>query len=201
MQTYSQRYDAALILAAGAHREQTRKGGDVPYIIHPVHVSVILIRHGFDEDVAIAGLLHDVVEDQGVPLEEIEARFGPAVAEMVGALTELKREGGVARPWEVRKREALHQVQQASRGAVAVKAADAVHSVCGMAAELRRQGPAMWDVFSRGPDQTLWYYQRVADIARERLEGHPLADELDRSVADLEDAVAETTAMAGRENG
>jgi (p)ppGpp synthase/HD superfamily hydrolase len=104
MTAYSDRYQAALILAAHAHRTQERKGSDVPYIVHPVQVSVILLRHGFAEDVAIAGLLHDVVEDQDVPLARIEADFGPEVAEMVAALTERKREGDVQRPWEARKR-------------------------------------------------------------------------------------------------
>lgn len=192
MEAYSQRYEAALNMAAGAHRHQMRKGGAVPYIVHPFHVSVILIRHGFAEDVAIAGLLHDVVEDQDVSLDQIEAGFGPAVAEMVDALTERKEEDGAKRPWEVRKREALHQILRASQAAVAVKAADALHSTCTLAADLRRRGATVWDAFTRGPDQSLWYYQRIAGIVSERLEGHPLAAELDRAVADLEEAITET---------
>ncbi len=192
MEAYSQRYEAALNLSAGAHLHQKRKGGAAPYIVHPVHVSVILIRHGFEEDVAIAGLLHDVVEDQDVTLAQIEAGFGPAVAETVDALTELKQEDGVKRPWEVRKREALHQIRRASQAAVAVKAADAIHGTRTLASDLRQRGPEVWDAFTRGPDQSLWYYQRVAEIVGERLEGHPLADELDRAIADLEEAITET---------
>jgi (p)ppGpp synthase/HD superfamily hydrolase len=192
MDTYSQRYEEALSLAAGAHRDQLRKGGDVPYIVHPVHVSVILIRHGFDENVAIAGLLHDVVEDQDVPLHQIEARFGPAVAEMVAALTERKREGGTERPWEARKRDALHQIRRASQGAVAIKAADALHATRTLAADLRRKGAEVWAPFKRGPGQSSWYYHQIAEIAGERLKGHPLVDELERGVADLDAAIAET---------
>jgi (p)ppGpp synthase/HD superfamily hydrolase len=191
MDAYSQRYEAALSLAASAHRQQLRKGSDVPYIIHPVHVSVILIRHGFDEDVAIAGLLHDVVEDQDVPLHQIEARFGPAVAEMVAALTERKREGGAERPWETRKRQALGQIRQASLGAVAIKAADALHATRTLAADLRRKGAAVWAPFKRGPDQSSWYYHQIAEIVGQRLEGHPLAHELDRAVADFDAVIAE----------
>jgi (p)ppGpp synthase/HD superfamily hydrolase len=192
MDMYSERYEAALALAARAHRDQLRKGSDTPYIVHPVHVSVLLIRYGLEEDVVVAGLLHDVVEDQDVPLAEIEAEFGPAVAEMVGALSEWKREGGVPRPWETRKRELLHQVRQASLGAVAVKAADTLHSARSMIAGLHQQGPSIWSHFSRGPDQSLWYYQSVAELVRERLTGHPLADELDRAVAELEEAIVES---------
>lgn len=192
MDAYSQRYEAALSLAARAHRDQLRKGSDVPYIIHPAHVSVILIRHGFAEDVTIAGLLHDVVEDSDVPLHQIEAQFGPAVAEMVAALTERKREGDTERPWEVRKRDALDQIRRASQGAVAIKAADALHATRTLAADLRRKGPEMWAPFKRGPEESSWYYHQIAEIVGERLKGHPLADELDRAVADLDAAISET---------
>jgi (p)ppGpp synthase/HD superfamily hydrolase len=194
LEAYSQRYDAALVLAARAHRNQTRKGGDIPYLIHPVHVSVILIRYGFGEDVAIAGLLHDVVEDQDVPLAYIEAEFGPAVAEIVAALTEKKKEAGQPRPWEIRKQEALAHIEGASLDAVAVKAADALHSTRQMAADLRQKGASMWGSFSRGPDKSLWYYQAVAEIVGRRLGPHPLAAELDAAVKDLALAIAKTEA-------
>ena len=71
MQAFSSRYDAALALAARAHRDQLRKGTDLPYVTHPAHVSIILLRHGFGEDLAIAGLLHDVVEDTDTSLRLI----------------------------------------------------------------------------------------------------------------------------------
>ena len=192
MDTFSQRYEAALALAACAHRKQPRKGSDVPYIVHPVHVSVILLRHSFGEDVVVAGLLHDVVEDQDVPLADIEAVFGPAVAEMVGVLSEKKREGGVPRPWEVRKQEKLDQLREASPGAVAVKAADSLHNAQAMIRDLRREGPAFWDNFTRGPAKSLWYYQSVAAIVGERLGDHPLARELDEAVRELARVIAET---------
>jgi (p)ppGpp synthase/HD superfamily hydrolase len=89
---YSERYEQALRLAASAHRSQNRKAGDVPYITHPFHVSVILLSYGFSTDVAIAGLLHDVVEDQEVDLCEIEEQFGDRVARFVAALSERKRD-------------------------------------------------------------------------------------------------------------
>jgi (p)ppGpp synthase/HD superfamily hydrolase len=190
MEAYSERYEAALALAARVHRQQTRKGSDIPYIVHLAHVSVILIRHGFAEDLAIAGLLHDAVEDQDLPLEDIEAGFGPEVAAMVAALTERKHEEGVERPWEARKREALHQLRRANLDAVAVKAADALHTVRSLLAGLAAEGPALWANFSRGADQSLWFYESVAEIVRERLPEHPLADELDRAVDGLEEAIA-----------
>lgn len=102
MLAFSPRYDAALKLAARAHRDQVRKGTDVPYIAHVAHVSAILLRHGFDEDLAIAGLLHDIVEDCAVPLADIGKEFGERVARMVEAVSEQKRADGVPLPWEQR---------------------------------------------------------------------------------------------------
>ncbi len=192
MEAFSERYDRALSLAARAHRGQTRKGSDVPYLVHPVHVSTLLLRHGFGEDAAVAGLLHDVVEDSDVPVARIEAEFGPAVAEIVAALTERKREGDRKRPWEIRKREALELLQAGSAEAVAVKAADVVHNARSMVRELGLQGPAIWDHYSRGPEESLWYYRRVAAIVRKRWPGHALTGELDRAVEALARAIAET---------
>ena len=194
MQAYSQRYEAALTLAAQAHRHQDRKVGDVPYIVHPVHVSTILLRHGFAEDVVIAGLLHDVVEDQDVPLARIEAEFGPQVSDIVEAITERRLEAGGERLWEDRKRDLLDQVRAASREAVAVKAADALHSARSLARDLKRYGPTLWGHFSRGPGPSLQYYQQVVAIVRDGLGQHPLADELAGAVQDLAQVIAGTGA-------
>jgi (p)ppGpp synthase/HD superfamily hydrolase len=191
---YSARYDAALILAIRAHSSQVRKGSDIPYASHPIHVSIILLRYGFPEDVAIAGLLHDVVEDQEVSLASIEAGFGPAVAEMVASVTERKQEGGAKRPWKVRKQEALEHMRGASLDAVALKAADVLHNVRSLAAQLYQTGPATWTAFSRGPEDALWYYRSVAALARERLGPHPLIEEMEEAVRDLECTIAEVGA-------
>jgi (p)ppGpp synthase/HD superfamily hydrolase len=192
MAAYSARYHAALVLAAQAHRHQSRKLRDVPYIVHPVHTSIILIRHGFSEDVAVAALLHDVVEDTELPLADVEAGFGPEVARIVAALTENKQEGGVSRPWETRKQEALDQLRRGGDDVVAVKAADALDSVRGLVTAIRNHGPGVWDHFTRGALASLWFYRSVAEVASERLHGHPLAGELAAAVDDLARAVDET---------
>lgn len=194
---FSEHYESALALAARAHQGQVRKAGDDPFIVHVVHVSVILLRHGFSRDVVIAGLLHDIVEDQDVPLADIEARFGPAVAEMVAALTERKREGNVERPWEIRKQEALGKLRRASPETVAVKAADVLHNAHSVALVLLGEGPTIWHRFSRGPEETLWYYRSVAQIVRERLGEHPLAQELEGAIDHLERLVASVAPETG----
>lgn len=190
---YSDTYEQALRVAVVAHSSQSRKGSGLPYVIHPIHVSVILLRHGFSTEAAIAGLLHDVVEDQGYELAEIAEQFGPRVAEMVDALSEHKLDAqGRKRRWKVRKREALEKMQHASREAVAVKAADALHNAESFVEDLRREGPRIWQHFNKGPEPQLAYYREIIEIGKEKLGLHPLVAELDQAVQDLARAIRET---------
>lgn len=139
-------YERALRLAATLHRKQNRKKTRVPYITHPVHVSVILLGHGFETDVAVAGLLHDVVEDQMYPQTEIADQFGTKVTQIVNSLTERKQdEHGNERPWEDRKREGIERMKQASDEAVAVKVADTLHNARSIAMDIRKKGPKVYN--------------------------------------------------------
>jgi (p)ppGpp synthase/HD superfamily hydrolase len=186
MQAFSPRYDAALALAARAHRNQLRKGTDLPYFAHPVHVSIILIRHGFGEDVTIAGLLHDVVEDTDTPLQTIAATFGDEVARLVQAVSETKAADGAELPWEQRKAEKLAHLLAGGPDVAALKAADAIHNVRSIAADLRGAGPSVWRRFKRGPAPTLGYYHAILDGVRTKLGAHPIVAELAEAVAELE---------------
>ena len=186
---FSARYDAALALAAQAHRQQLRKGTDIPYLAHPMHVSLILIRHGFGEDLAIAGLLHDVVEDTDVPLERIAADFGDAVARLVAAVSETKTADGAERPWEQRKAEKLAHLLEGGPDVAALKAADAIHNARSIAADVRQSGPSVWGRFKRGADQTLWYYREILAGVRAKLGDHPIALELAAAVEELRSVV------------
>ena len=75
----------ALQIAVDHHWEQTRNGGDTRYIEHLLVVSDGLYRMSFDNETQIVGLLHDVVEDCGMTIMEIERIFGERVARMVAA--------------------------------------------------------------------------------------------------------------------
>jgi (p)ppGpp synthase/HD superfamily hydrolase len=185
MTGFSARYDAALALAAVAHRSQLRKGSDLPYIAHPVHVSVILMRHGFGEDLTIAGLLHDVVEDTEIPLAAIAGEFGPEVARLVEAVSETKTANGEELPWEQRKAEKLAHLLASGPDVAALKAADAIHNARSIVADLARSGPNVWARFKRGPEQTVWYYQEIYDGVRSKLGEHPIAAELGEAVQAL----------------
>jgi len=76
--------------AESAHREQKRFSGE-PFIVHPLEVAKILAGLELDQETIVAGLLHDVVEDTGVTLEEIKVRFGNEISLLVDGATKLSR--------------------------------------------------------------------------------------------------------------
>jgi GTP diphosphokinase / guanosine-3',5'-bis(diphosphate) 3'-diphosphatase len=82
--------ERAYRFAEQAHRGQFRKSGE-PYIHHPVQVAEILAHLKMDVTTLIAALLHDVVEDTGVTLEQVETEFGTAVRQLVDGVTKLKK--------------------------------------------------------------------------------------------------------------
>jgi GTP pyrophosphokinase len=80
--------EEAYKFALEAHKGQLRRSGG-PYVEHPVQVALSLAELQFDVDTLVAALLHDVPEDCGVPISEIEAKFGPTVAKLVDGVTKL----------------------------------------------------------------------------------------------------------------
>jgi (p)ppGpp synthase/HD superfamily hydrolase len=190
-------YERALRLAAKLHRKQTRKKTRVPYITHPVHVSVILLSHGFATDVAVAGLLHDVVEDQQHPQTAIEDKFGTRVAQIVHSLTERKQdEHGNERPWEDRKREGIERMKQANDEAVAVKVADTLHNARSIAMDVRKKGPKVWRRFNGSPQQMWNHYSEIAAVAEMRMPNHALVAELQEALDQLAELLPRARASA-----
>jgi (p)ppGpp synthase/HD superfamily hydrolase len=108
------RFDEAFELASGLHREQVRKGTDVPYVSHLLGVASLVLEDGGDEDEAIAGLLHDAVEDGGgrEVLETIRARFGDDVAGTVLGCSDTDE---VPKPpWRARKERYIAHLEEES---------------------------------------------------------------------------------------
>ena len=105
---YSDRVNHAFAFAAKHHDRQVRKGTALPYLTHPANVAIILTRYGCDEDIVVAGILHDVVEDRvrdGMSRDDLEERigtkFGSQVLVAVLAVTERRNdERGVELSWE-----------------------------------------------------------------------------------------------------
>jgi guanosine-3',5'-bis(diphosphate) 3'-pyrophosphohydrolase len=159
----SLRLERAMRSSARWHVGQTRKGNDIPYFEHAAAVAMILDRAGFNEDVVIAGLLHDVVEDTDATLADVEAGFGAAVAEIVGLCSEMKYDAkGRKRPWIDRKRDHLAALAGASALAWAVILADKLHNLACIELDLA-EGRPVWGLFNADRAQVLWYYRATID--------------------------------------
>ncbi len=103
----------AIAFASRKHECQKRKGTDIPYIVHPLEALSIASTITNDENVLAAAVLHDVVEDCGVSIRQIELKFGKEVARLVAADTENKRENESAEStWKLRKQETLDQIEK-----------------------------------------------------------------------------------------
>ena len=181
------RFEEALLFSARAHREQRRKGSEMPYVAHLLAVAAIVIENGGDEDEAIAALLHDVMEDQGVSREEIERRFGERVARIVEGCTD-----GVPDPqtgekpeWRIRKEAYLLHLEVASPSEVLVSSADKLHNARSILSDYRKLGEGVWARFRGGRDGTLWYYRALADRFR-AVSDSAVVDELWRVVSEME---------------
>jgi (p)ppGpp synthase/HD superfamily hydrolase len=181
---YSPLIDAALIFAAQAHKNQRRKGTDVPYIVHPVGVMLTLQAAGeADPELLAAALLHDTLEDAGATLDELRERFGARVAALVeGASEPFARD----ELWETRKRHTVEHLRTAPRDVQLVAAADKLHNLSSMVRGYAEQGDRLWERFNRGRAETAWYYRAVAASLREGgLAEHPLIIELSRTVGEF----------------
>ena len=183
----------ALVFAAQLHREQRRKGSDVPYVSHLLAVAALVIEHGGDEDEAIAALLHDAIEDQGSPKthDEILRRFGERVTGIVDGWTDTR--AVLKPPWEDRKRAYIEGVSEKSASVRLVCAADKLHNARSILSDYRNLGEEVWQRFEGRREGTLWYYRSVVD-ALVRSGRTPLVDELERVVGEIE-------RLAGRQPG
>lgn len=161
------RIDRAIQFATIAHAGQRRKGSDIPYITHPYGVAMSLAIAGCAEDVIVAGLLHDTVEDCGVSLEELGREFGPAVAAIVDGCTEPEHK---SLPWEVRKQHTIDYLKTATLEVKLVACADKLSNARAIAADLAAHGERVWDRFKRGRREQGWYYRGIAAAFRPEIE-------------------------------
>jgi (p)ppGpp synthase/HD superfamily hydrolase len=183
------RFDHAVAYALAAHDTHRRKGTDVPYAAHLLGVASLILEAGGSEDEAIAGLLHDVVEDQGgAPrLDDVRQHFGDHIADLV---LECSAEAKTDDPgWRVRKERYLDGIGTCSESALLVSLADKVYNARSIVEDLRLAGPSMFDRFGADEpkDQSiLWYYRSLVAAYSERPDAsRRLLGELERTVDDL----------------
>jgi len=167
------RFDEAFAHASELHREQNRKGAAIPYISHLMAVAGIVLEASAYcpwmkniEDVAIAALLHDAVEDQGhkINLEQIKDKYGETVHRIVLECSDaiVTRKDQEKPDWKKRKQDYIAKVASKSTETILVSCADKLHNLRTTLFDLNRIGDEIWDRFKGGKDDTIWYYERLA---------------------------------------
>lgn len=192
MTALTHRFARAVDYARIAHGAQFRKGSEIPYIYHLLGVSSLVIEYGGNEDQAIAGLLHDVLEDCGKPhIHSIRAEFGDAVACIVDDCTDGTSESKAAAKtdkdkranWLKRKRDYIDHIKDEAKASLLVTGCDKLHNARAILTDLENPnvGTEVFHRFTGGREGTLGYYESLARIFNKRKA--PMAFAFDAVVA------------------
>ena len=161
----------AIAFAVKVHDGMRRKKSELPYILHPMEAAVIVGTMTDDQNLIAAAVLHDVVEDAGVSIQEIEERFGKRVRELVASETEDKRADlPPAETWRIRKEESLDMLKNADDDAVLmIWLGDKLANMRSIYRDFKVEGVQMWQRFNqKDVSEQAWYYRSIVHLT-ERL--------------------------------
>ncbi len=159
----------AVTFAVKAHDGMRRKKSDIPYILHPMEAAVIVGTMTDDQNIIAAAALHDVVEDAGVTIEEIEKRFGKRVRELVESETEDKRADLPPElTWRIRKEESLRVLENTDDiGVLMVWLGDKLANMRAFYRNFKVEGVDMWQQFNqKDVSEQAWYYRSILELTK-----------------------------------
>ena len=160
------KFEEAAEFALKAHEGMMRKRAQTPYILHPFEVASIAATMTSDEDVLCAALLHDVVEDTEMTLDEVRAEFGDRVAELVASETEEKYpELPSSETWGKRKSDSIQELRDSDDREVHILwLSDKLSNMRSFARLHEKQGDDLWKHFHESdPAKQAWYYRAIRD--------------------------------------
>jgi (p)ppGpp synthase/HD superfamily hydrolase len=191
--TLTSRFSRAVDYARQIHVGY-RKGSSVPYMAHLLGVASLVMGESghvlfpVTEDMVIAALLHDAVEDEGgLPrLRDIEQNFGQGVARMVeGCSDSFEVDSNKKQDWETRKRFYIERLPNESQGTLLVSAADKLYNARTMLEDYRNIGAEVWKRFKRGRREQLWYFNELLKVYGQKCPNWRLVEELKRVITEL----------------
>ena len=159
-------FEKAVEFALKAHEGQKRKDGGI-FFLHPMEVASIAGTMTQDENVIIAGILHDTVEDTDVTAEDILREFGPRIAELVASETEDKRpEMAASDSWQIRKEESLEFLADTKdEGIKMLWLSDKLSNIRALAREEAELGESIFNRFNeKNPVKQRWYFSTIAEL-------------------------------------
>lgn len=183
----SDRFTNAMTYAIFVHKSQNRKNTNVPYISHLLAVTSIVLEEGGDEDLAIAALLHDSVEDQGGMdrLIDIRLHYGERVANIVEACSDSFT--SPKSPWKIRKDYYLEHLKTADEDVLLISLADKLHNSSTICRDFQKEGEKIWGRFNGGKEGTIWYYKQLVEIFIKSNKYPILINQLQENVTRIEE--------------
>lgn len=167
---YSYRIEQAMRAATILHKDQVRKGSvPMPYVSHLFAVAMIAIDYVHDEDVLIAALLHDALEDTDYTAKELQEDFGGEVREIVEALSEPRDDGDTRYSWKDKKLRYIKQLRKAPEKALIVCAADKIHNMRCIVEEYFDDHKRFMVEFRGNLNDRVAIYQEIADVLNQYL--------------------------------
>lgn len=174
---YSYRIEQAIRAAAVLHKNQLRKGSmPFPYITHLVATSFTLMDYTHDEDVIIAALLHDTLEDTDYTIDELQEDFGGRVREIVEAVSEPRNSSNDKYSWIQKKQMYVKNLKKGPIEAVLVAAADKMHNFRTLVEDYNDAPERFIQDFGNNFEERIEAYQAIANVINSRLNGAILAE-------------------------
>ena len=168
------RIEKAIEVAMRIHKGQKRKGdGVTPYVVHPVSVAMILSRYTQDEDVLVAALLHDALEDTDYNPREMKKGFGAKVLSIVRDVSDQRPDD----PWNIRKEAYLKHLKKASKEACLVSCADKINNLSSIREAYEQYGDRIWKSFNASKEAKIGFYAAICKEVGRRFK-HPIVSEL-----------------------
>jgi (p)ppGpp synthase/HD superfamily hydrolase len=172
----------AHVLLLSEHGDQRQRVNGRPYVEHPYLVATDVAAAGFEPEVVAAALLHDIVEDSDVTVDELRARFGDRIADLVDAMTD------TAEVTDYERRKEIHRSRVAAAGpeAAAIFAADKLNNVRALRAAYQVGGEEVAERFDHPLDVKLRVWVADAELVSGYAAALPYAQTLEDEVAGLQ---------------
>lgn len=178
---YTEKIQKAIKFAIKTHelyQKQKRKGKDIAYIIHPLTVGIILSQIRANEDVIIAGILHDTIEDsiddKKVSAQMLEDRFGKNVSNLVVSVTEQDKNLS----WQERKKQGLEHINNFSTDSLLIKSADIINNASELIDDYKRYGDKVFKNFNATKEQKIQNYLEMINTIINKWSENPFLEDL-----------------------
>ena len=178
----------AICRSAELHKNQVRRHSDIPYVAHPFAIAFHLQNYTDNEDIIVAALLHDVLEDvRGYEYPDLAKEFGKKVADIVQDVSEEKSPYSTDKKdvetWKYRKERYIENLKRASREALFVSAGDKFHNLHSLLEIHKVHGDPMWKMFHAPQpkaETSLWFYEGVLSVLKKRLDS-PIVKDVEKN--------------------